>query len=167
MVCGGGGGVWCGVVWWCGGGVVWCGVVWCGVVWCGVVWCVWWCVWCGVVWCGVVAVRCGAVWCGGGVVWCVGVVFVRCATNFFQRSPYSFRLFIPANIAWRRTGRVVGNDSGMYKAGFPGDDASRGVPSDARHDGWYGPEGRKIWHYTFFNELRVAPEEYPVLPKSA
>ena len=29
------------VVWWCGGGVVWCGVVWCGG---GVVW--WW--WCSV-----------------------------------------------------------------------------------------------------------------------
>ena len=25
----------------------------------------------------------------------------------------------------------------------------------------------KIWHYTFFYEHRVAPEEYPVLPKSA
>ena len=23
----------CGVVWWCGYVVVWCGVVWCGVVW--------------------------------------------------------------------------------------------------------------------------------------
>ena len=48
------------VVWWCGGVVVWCGVVWCG----GVVW-----------WCGGVAVW----WCGGVVVWgvwvggCVGV----------------------------------------------------------------------------------------------
>ena len=28
---------------------------------------------------------------------------------------------------------VVGNDSGMYKAGFAGDDAPRAVPSDARH----------------------------------
>ena len=25
----------------------------------------------------------------------------------------------------------------------------------------------KIWHYIIYNELRVAPEEYPVLPKSA
>ena len=31
------GGVWCGVVAWCGGDVWWC-VVWCGGVWCGVVW---------------------------------------------------------------------------------------------------------------------------------
>ena len=38
---------------------------------------------------------------------------------------------------------VVGNDGGMCKAGFPGDDATRAVPSDARHDGRYGPEGRK------------------------
>ena len=44
---------------------------------------------------------------------------------------------------WKRIGRTRGNDSGMYKADFPGDDASRAVPSDARHDGWYGPEGRK------------------------
>ena len=39
---------------------------------------------------------------------------------------------------------VVGNDRVMYKAGFPGDDVLRGVPLDARHDGWYGSEGRKI-----------------------
>ena len=38
---------------------------------------------------------------------------------------------------------VVGNNSGMYKAGFAGDDAPRAVPSDVRHDSWYGPEGRK------------------------
>ena len=38
---------------------------------------------------------------------------------------------------------VVGNDSGMYKAGFAGDDAPRAVPSDASHDGRYGPDGRK------------------------
>ena len=53
---------------------------------------------------------------------------------------------------------VVDNDSG--KAGFPRDDAPRAVPSDARHDGWYEPEGRK-------NGLRIAPEEYLVLPKEA
>ena len=62
---------------------------------------------------------------------------------------------------------VVGNDSDMCKASSAGDDALRAVPSDARHDGWYGPEGRTIWQYTFYNELRVAPEEHPVLPKSA
>ena len=37
----------------------------------------------------------------------------------------------------------VDNKSGMRKAGFPGDDAPRAVPSDARHDGRYGPDGRK------------------------
>ena len=39
---------------------------------------------------------------------------------------------------------VVGYDSGMYKAGFPGDDAPPAVPSDASNDGLYGPEGRNI-----------------------
>ena len=61
---------------------------------------------------------------------------------------------------------VVGNDSGMCKASSAGDDALRAVPSDARHDGWYGPEERTIWHYIISNELRVAPGEYLVLPKS-
>ena len=37
---------------------------------------------------------------------------------------------------------VVDNDSG--KAGFPRDDAPRAVPSDARRDGWYEPEGRHL-----------------------
>ena len=31
----------------------------------------------------------------------------------------------------------------MYEAGFAGDDAPRAVPSGARHDGRYGPDGRK------------------------
>ena len=33
---------------------------------------------------------------------------------------------------------LVDNESGMCKACFLGDDAPRAVPSDARHDGWYG-----------------------------
>ena len=60
---------------------------------------------------------------------------------------------------------VVDNNSG--KAAFPRDDAPRAVPSDARHDGWYEPEGRKICHHIIYNGLRVAPEEYLALPKSA
>ena len=85
--------------------------------------------------------------------------FVCCATNHSQgsvNSPHSFCPFIRANMAEEElTELVVDNDSG--KAGFPLDDAPR-APSDARHDGWYGPERRNILAKTFYNELRVAPE---------
>ena len=79
---------------------------------------------------------------------CVGLVCLCDAqASYFQgsvHSPCSFCLFIPANMAGEELAKlVVGDDSGMYKAGFPGDDAPRAVPSDARHDGWNRPEGRK------------------------
>ena len=91
---------------------------------------------------------------------------------------HSFCPFIRVNMAEEELTRcVVDNDSGKCKArsvgdealcddndsgkaGFPRDDAPRAVPSNARHGGWYAPEGRKIWHHIIYNGLRVAPEEY-------
>ncbi|KAE8722333.1 Actin-2 [Hibiscus syriacus] len=74
---------------------------------------------------------------------------------------------------------VCDNGTGMVKAGFAGDDAPRAVfPSIVgrpRHtgvmvgmgqkDAYVGDEAQSkgIWHHTFYNELRVAPEEHPVL----
>ncbi|KAF9929613.1 actin [Linnemannia zychae] len=84
---------------------------------------------------------------------------------------------------------VIDNGSGMCKAGFAGDDAPRAVfPSIVgrpRHQGvmvgmgqkdsYVGDEAQskrvphrarychQLGHHTFYNELRVAPEEHPVL----
>ena len=80
------------------------------------------------------------------VVWVVVVVavvcVVSCATNFYQgcvHSPYSFYSFIPAKHGRRR---IAKTRRGACKAGFACDDTPRAVPSDARHDGWYAPDGR-------------------------
>ena len=55
-----------------------------------------------------------------------GVCVVSCTTNFYTG---------------RR--RIARARRGVCKAGFVCDDAPRAVPSDARHDGWYGPDGRE------------------------
>ena len=53
-------------------------------------------------------------------------------------SVHSCRTWLKKN--WHITSLVT---VACARPGFPGDDAARAVPSDARHDGRYGPEGRK------------------------
>ena len=80
---------------------------------------------------------------GGGGVGGGGVCVVSCATNFYQRcvhSPYSLCSFNPAKHGRRRIARAR---RGVCKACFACDDAPHAVPSDARHDWWYGPDGRE------------------------
>ena len=88
------------------------------------------------------------------------VNFVCCATNHSQGSVnshiLSVRLFVSTwpKKNWQKL--IVDNDSG--KAGFPRDDAPRAVPSDARHDGWYEPEGRSqgcAWRISLFAQERM------------
>ena len=94
---------------------------------------------------------------------------------------------------WNKFIVVVDNVSGMCKAGFSGDDSSRIIfpwiieRLKHTHKLWLKwdkkiltykmklnkkeliwivnncDEMEEIWHYTLYNELRVAPEEYPIL----
>jgi len=68
---------------------------------------------------------------------------------------------------------VIDNGSSFIKAGFAGDDALRAIfaPTIAHQSkcpiergiitDWEAME--KVWHHTFYNELRIAPEEHPIL----
>ena len=61
---------------------------------------------------------------------------------------------------------VIDIGSGMIKAGFAGDDAPRAVfpsPLKLEPGTWDWDDFEKILDHTFYNELRVAPEEHPVL----
>jgi actin-related protein len=80
---------------------------------------------------------------------------------------------------------VIDNGSGMCKAGFAGDEAPCSVFPNKEvliGDSFQSRRGTvtlkypiehgivtnwndmlKIWHHTFYNELRVAPEEHPIL----
>ena len=72
-----------------------------------------------------------------------------------------------AVVAWPRkklTELVVDNDSG--KAGYPRDDAPRAVPSGARHDGWYEPEGRKIRHHRTTTDSGLPLKNIPFCPRA-
>ncbi|CAK7357532.1 unnamed protein product [Dovyalis caffra] len=53
---------------------------------------------------------------------------------------------------------VCDNDSGMVTAGFAGDEAPMAIFPACNWD-----DMEKIWDQTFYNEIRVAPEEHPVL----
>merc|ERR1712137_1228493 len=68
---------------------------------------------------------------------------------------------------------VVDNGSGMCKAAFVGDEAQskRGILSlvyPIEHGiitNWDDME--KVWHHTFNNELRISPDESPILHSEA
>ena len=73
------------------------------------------------------------VWCGGCVVLCCGVCLYA-AQQISIKGAYTARTRSSLqNMAGEELAHhVVGNDTGMYKAGLAGDDAPRAVPSDAR-----------------------------------
>ena len=89
---------------------------------------------------------CGVVWCGG--------VCLHAAQHIPIKGAYTARTHSVRSSLQNMAGEevahhVVGNDSGMYKAGIAGDDAPRPVPSDAKHMmvGVDQTDGQ-FWHFS-------------------
>ena len=93
------------------------------------------------------------------------VVAVVCVLEASQqisiKGSYTARtLFVRASLAKHGRRRIARARRGVCKAGFACDDAPRAVPSDARHDGWYGPDGRENLATHTHNKSTASPTRW-------